>query len=120
MKLFIIVILIGYCCAYQQCYAPPMTYGPQCKATQWLYGSEGDYIEYSVTILGNTNIQCKATGAGYEQSDNKPWGWYDIGVLKDGDSGRLYWGSNAAYPSISCKGLPLGSGIQWEWSVTAN
>ena len=97
------------------CYAPPMAYGGACYSSQSIIGSNETFVSYSARITsGNTSVQCQALGCGYNQNDSCRFGWYDIGNMNRG-SIRLYWGNNAGSPAIKCKGIPLGTTMEWSW-----
>lgn len=115
-----IAILGVFASKPNSCYAPPLFYGARCDASEALFGSKGVYIRYSVDITGDVNIECKATGKGYREKDNKAWGWYYLGLLKDGDSATLYWGDVAAKPEIRCKGDITGSTLIWTYEATSS
>lgn len=101
------------------CGAGPQIYGPTCTATNCMISNYYDMIEYVIDdIIFDTNLECqgRAMNNVFFCGDDK-FDWYDLGVLKSGDYGLLYWGRNMGCPQIRCKGQPLPTEFKWSWKM---
>lgn len=98
------------------CYAPPMTYGSACRAYSGTVGQNGATITYRATATGSTSLQCFGIGSGYLGQKGGSFSYYNI--FSGGTP--ICWGENAGYPSIYCKGVPLGSSFEWSYTIGYN
>jgi hypothetical protein len=106
------------------CFAPPIISGPKCTSNYPLdSNNENTLVTYTITEMEqNTNIHCFGLGLGYntdacmDRSDNL--GWKDMGILKEGDSQDLIWGTRIDFPAIQCTGEPLESTFKWSWDIS--
>ena len=114
----IAILTAGTAVATNPCIATPIVYGPVCTDDTGLVGSPGTYVTYDVTVVGSTQVLCKASGLAPlpgKLLEECKFGLYLIGT--GGDAGPLLWDSSAGTPQISCYGNPLGSAITWEHVV---
>jgi hypothetical protein len=116
----LVVIFIRYVTSdVYACGAGPLgIYGSICPSTLATEGYTQAMIRYNIDeIPEDTNIECKALAYNSTFSCDNAWGWYPLGVLKEGDFGTLYWGDNSAYPAIQCMGQPLPTTFKWSWDL---
>ena len=96
------------------CTAP----GPECKSTEGTTGMADSTIIYEITdMVHGETVQCYGLGDGYITTDcnNNGWKFYDMGIMKEGDTQEIYWGANWGYPTIKCDGAPSPAIFKWSW-----
>jgi hypothetical protein len=106
LSVFSLIVL-----ADDACYAPPLSFGGKCISSDGLVGSDTTTITYNIDPASDaTQVLCQGLGAGPEGGQCS-FGWYDIG--SGGIS--MMWGANDGTPAIQCKGVPLGTTLDWSW-----
>ena len=123
-KVLLIVpaMLVMKTAADDGCYAPPLVYGGECKASTSIFGSPGLKVHYSVDQVNNagTLICCQALGCNFASStDCSTWEFYGIGCSSSSISAAVLWGNNAATPAIKCYGSPTGTSLKWSSSAVS-
>lgn len=121
----LLVILVGIVFsrqtfAFSECLVPPFgVIGPECHSSNECTGDKDTHVTYTIVgIDGNTNIHCWGLGSKLLPNGcgDGSWGFIDLGILGEGDSWDVYWGTSIGIPTIKCSGQPLPAHITWSWS----
>jgi len=107
------IILSACALTAESCYAAPGFFTGWCPANRAIVGHPSMRVAYCFEIKGDMNINCEVLASNYEGKGVGIWGNYNVGVITDGDCVRMFWGRNAAVPSVRC--WSYGTGVHFNY-----